>query len=196
MAASKEDFRKMLKERRAALDPELRRIMDNNIRETVLKSDEWKRARFVLTYLSVGDEVGTRMLIKAGLEAGKLVAIPRVTGLRQMEWYALASMAELTTPGVLEKSSFGIDEPRVDEKRRVPDEAITGTGMPGMVLALVPGFAFDARGYRIGYGGGFYDTFLETFTGVSLGLCRRAFYLSELPFLDEHDLPVTRVVVG
>ena len=196
MATSKSDFRKTLKERRAALDPELRRIMDNNIREAVLKSDEWKRARFVFTYLSTGDEVGTRMLIKAGLEARKLVAIPRVTGPRQMEWYALASMEELTTPGVLEKSSFGIDEPRADEKRRVPDEALTGTGMPGMTLALVPGLAFDARGYRIGYGGGYYDTFLETFTGVSFGLCRRAFYLSELPFVEEHDLPVTRVVVG
>ena len=196
MATSKSDFRKTLKERRAALDPELRRIMDGNIREAVLKSDEWKRARFVFTYLSTGDEVGTRMLIKAGLEARKLVAIPRVTGPRQMEWYALASMEELTTPGVLEKSSFGIDEPRADEKRRVPDEALTGTRMPGMTLALVPGLAFDARGYRIGYGGGYYDTFLETFTGVSFGLCRRAFYLSELPFLDEHDLPVTRVVVG
>ena len=196
MTLDKQSFREVLKEKRATLDPELRRIMDNRIREGVLKSEEWKKARIILTYLSTGDEVGTRMLIKAALEAGKMVALPRVTGPRQMEWYAIASMEELTTPGVLEKSSFGIEEPRPDERVRVPEAAISGTGLPGMVVALVPGLAFDAAGYRIGYGGGYYDAFLAGFTGISLGLCRRAFYLTELPFRDEHDVPVTRVVVG
>ncbi|MBR3258362.1 MAG: hypothetical protein IKF96_05165, partial [Eggerthellaceae bacterium] len=120
MAVDKQAYRNLVKERRAALDPELRRIMDANIREAVLKSEEWKRARVVLTYLSVGDEVGTRMLIKAGLEAHTMVAIPRVVGPQKMEWYALQSMDELTTRGVLEKSKFGIEEPRVNEARRVP----------------------------------------------------------------------------
>ena len=198
MTLDNQSFRKVLKEKRAALDPELRRIMDGRIRDAVLKSEEWKKARIILTYLSTGDEVGTRMLIKAALEAGKMVALPRVVPgpERRMEWYAIASMEELTTPGLLEKSSFGIEEPRPNERLRVPEAAITGTGLPGMVVALVPGLAFDAAGYRIGYGGGYYDVFLSEFTGISLGLCRRAFYLTELPFRDEHDLPVTRVVVG
>ena len=78
MTLDKQSFRKVLKEKRAALDPELRRIMDGRIRDAVLKSEEWKKARIILTYLSTGDEVGTRMLIKAALEAGKMVALPRV----------------------------------------------------------------------------------------------------------------------
>ena len=196
MALSKTEFRKTLKERRAALDPELRRIMDGNIRDAVLKSDEWKRAKVVFAYLSFGDEVGTRMLIKAGLEAGKTVAIPRVVGERQMAWYRIESMAELTTPGVLEKSKYGIDEPREVPERLVDVAAACAEVGPENAVALVPGLAFDANGYRIGYGGGFYDVFLADFPGVSLGLCRRAFYLTELPFADEHDLPVTRVVTG
>ena len=196
MATDKQTYRELVKARRAALDPELRRIMDGNIRDAVLKSEEWKRARIVLTYLSTGDEVGTRMLIKAGLEAKKMVAIPRVTGPQKMEWYAIGSMDELTTRGVLEKSSFGIEEPRVNEGRRVPDVALTGNALPGLVLALVPGLVFDVQGYRLGYGGGYFDAFLKDFTGTSFGLCRRAFYLTELPFLDAHDLPVTRVIVG
>ena len=196
MATDKQTYRNRVKERRTALDPELRRIMDANIREAVLKSEEWKRARIVLTYLSVGDEVGTRMLIKAGLEAHKMVAIPRVVGPQQMEWFALQSMDELTTRGVLEKSTFGIEEPRENEARRVPQVALTSNALLGLVLALVPGLVFDARGYRLGYGGGYYDAFLKDFTGTSFGLCRRAFYLTELPFLDEHDVPVNRVIVG
>lgn len=196
MAIDKTALRNLLKERRSQLDPELRRIMDTRIRDGVLKSEEWAAARVVLTYLSIGDEVGTRMLIKAALEAGKMVALPRVVGPQQMTWYLVESMEEITTPGVLEKSSFGIEEPRADESRQVPAAVISGTRPSETVVALVPGLAFDARGYRIGYGGGYFDTFLREFTGVSLGLCRRAFYLSELPGIEAHDMPVTRVVVG
>ena len=199
MALDKQSFRHVLKIRRAELDPELRRIMDGRIRDAVLKSAEWKAAKVVLTYLSFGDEVGTRMLIKAAFEQGKRVAIPRVVPgpERRMAWYFLESMEQLTTRGALEKSAFGVEEPPADEIRRVDVAGECAAAGEGGVLALVPGLAFDARGYRMGYGGGYYDVFLaENPQVVSLGLCRRAFYLTEIPFMDEHDRPVTRMVVG
>jgi 5-formyltetrahydrofolate cyclo-ligase len=91
----------------------------------------------------------------------------------------------------LVKSKLGMDEP-------VPDaahEQHLGTGE--RMLALVPGLTFDAAGCRMGYGGGFYDTFLAKFDGVSVGLCREAAWSCDLRaegIVDEHDLPVQLVV--
>lgn len=64
-------------------------------------------------------------------------------------------------------------------------------------MALVPGLTFDAAGYRLGYGGSFYDTFLAMFDGVSVGLCREAQLTQTLisdGIIDTHDLLVQLVV--
>ncbi|MBQ6411238.1 MAG: 5-formyltetrahydrofolate cyclo-ligase, partial [Atopobiaceae bacterium] len=50
---------------------------------------------------------------------------------------------------------------------------------------------------RLGYGGGFYDTFLAKFDGISVGLCREAQFSDDLRaegIIDEHDLPAQLVV--
>lgn len=60
-------------------------------------------------------------------------------------------------------------------------------------LVLVPGLAFDCRGFRIGYGGGYYDRFLAKFPGKTIGLVREAFLLDSLEALgviDCFDMPV------
>lgn len=63
-----------------------------------------------------------------------------------------------------------------------------------LALALVPGLAFDAVGFRLGYGGGFYDTFLADFPGTTVGLCRTC-QLSAVPLpRGPYDLPVGLVV--
>ena len=57
-------------------------------------------------------------------------------------------------------------------------------------LAIVPGLAFDRQGFRLGYGGGFYDTFLSGFAGIAAGLCREALAVDDLAaagVLDAHD---------
>ena len=61
-------------------------------------------------------------------------------------------------------------------------------------MALVPGLEFDRQGYRLGYGGGFYDTFLSAFPGVSVGLCRSKFLQDDPIDRDVHDLSVGIIV--
>ena len=63
----------------------------------------------------------------------------------------------------------------------------------GIDLAVVPGMAFDRRGYRLGRGGGYYDRFLAAFTGISVGLAAR--WLETVP-VEAHDRPVDYIAYG
>ena len=188
---------------REMLGAEGRANIDAKIAENVRAHPAYQEADTVFTYLSSGSEVDTRALIKDAWEHGKTVAIPRVVpGTRLMEWYRIEDFASL------EAGSFGIEEPPANpDNLVVPPEAGSGSQAdagPGSgsseaaanakAVALVPGFSFDRQGYRVGYGGGFYDTFLATFGGASIGLCRHQ-QISDDPIpRDEHDLPVQFVV--
>lgn len=180
-------LRRELRARREALPAGERARVDGAIARRVAGLPEFSRAEVVLTYLSFGAEVDTREVIRLAWEAGKAVALPRcVPGTREMRWFAVRDLGHLV------RSRFGVEEPVPDAATEVlPADAAEGRPM----LALVPGLSFDAAGYRIGYGGGYYDRFLASFSGVSVGLCREAFLArpGTLP-LDAHDLPVDLVV--
>lgn len=170
--------RRELKAARAALPAQEREEADAGIARQVTALPEYARAGLVLPYLSFGTEVDTRAIIRDAWSQGKEVALPRcIPGTRDMAWYRVESFDGLVT------SSLGVDEP-VDD----PAFAVDPAQYPD-ALVLVPGMEFDRAGYRLGYGGGFYDVFLSTFKGVSVGLCRDQF-LQEGPLAhDAHDLP-------
>ena len=179
---SKRDLRVYLKHLRSSLTASERASIDHAIAEMVIASDAWGRSTWVYTYLSFADEVDTRELIGTAFEANKRVALPRVVGPRLMRWFEVHDLDNLET------NRYGIDEPPINEAREVDP-----LGIPDAV-ALVPGLAFDRGGYRIGYGGGFYDGFLAGFRGVGVGLCRSITYFDEIPLLESHDRAVTIVV--
>lgn len=187
-AAAKAALRRRFRAARAALDPACRAHVDAAIAARVAASPAFERAAVILTYLSFGAEVDTRELIRAAWRAGKVVAVPRVLGPHELGWYRIDSFDGL------ERSPHGMEEPAPDPQRAVdPQDAFHAARM----LALVPGLAFDRAGYRLGYGGGFYDAFLRGFPGTSLGLCRAASLVPSLGSLgarEPHDMPVARVV--
>lgn len=183
-AGEKAGLRARLLAERAALPEAVRERADAAIADQVAGLPEFAAADVVLTYLSFGPEVDTRALIRRAWDAGKRVALPCcVPGTRAMEWYAVDTLEGLVA------CRFGMEEP-VPDPARLVDPAAVGP----RALALVPGLAFDARGFRIGYGGGFYDRFLATFAGVSAGLVRDEALLPELPGLEAHDAPVDLVI--
>lgn len=170
---------------RRAIPAGERAAIDAAIRDRVCATPSFQEAGVVLTYLSFGAEIDTRGIIERAWQLGKAVALPRCVGPRRMRWFRVESFDNLET------SSFGVDEPRIDEAAE--QQLATGENM----VALVPGLAFDARGYRLGYGGGFYDTLLADFVGTSVGLCRKAQFVESLEALGvigEFDLPVKRVI--
>lgn len=190
LSARKRELRHELKRRRQELGADARHEADAAIASRVLSLVEWRGSQVVLTYLSVGDEVDTRGLIIQVWADGKVVAIPRVVPrTRLMEWYRIDDFDHL------ERSSFGVEEPLAEPERLldVAREAEAGRN----ILAIVPGLTFDAHGFRMGYGGGFYDTLLTDFPGTSVGICREAQLTDDLTArgaVGEHDLSVDVVV--
>ena len=183
LPSDKNQLRRHFKAVRAGLLEGERRAIDAAIAGNVAGLPEFAEADGVFTYLSFGAEVDTRILIECAWTVGKAVALPRVVpGTRQMRWYAVDSL------DCLERSSFGVEEPPADPAREVtPRDFHTP-------VALVPGLAFDREGYRLGYGGGFYDKFLaQEPEHPTLALCY-GFQLFPCLETDPHDVPVDQVL--
>ena len=184
--ARKRELRKRFRTIRKELGEEGRAAADAGIEANLLVLSEFTDAEVLLAYLDFGPEVRTRGIIEAAWAAGKVVALPWcVPGTHEMRWYRVTSFDALV------RSKLGVEEPVPADE----NEQLLGTGQ--RMLALVPGLTFDVAGYRLGYGGGFYDTFLAGFDGVSVGLCREVQLSEDLRsggIIDEHDLPAQLVV--
>lgn len=178
---SKEALRSTFRVRRSALSKEERARADLRIASRLLELPEVVRADCVFTYLSFGSEVDTRFVITRCWEMGKRVCLPRCAAGYTLTWHAVEDLDHLV------RSRFGMEEPAAGAPQAQPASSVYS-------VALVPGLAFDRRGFRLGYGGGYYDRFLPAFSGVSIGLCRSDLLSDELPSLSEYDYPVDLVV--
>lgn len=118
----------------------------------------YKYCKTVLCYVSTPIEVDTRAIISAALQQGKQVAVPYcIPNTRQMEFYLINSLDEL------QKGAFSVDEPNPQTAQKLNDCSNS--------VCLVPGLCFDKFGYRLGYGKGYYDRFLNDYNGSTIGIC-------------------------
>ena len=75
-----------------------------------------------------------------------------------------------------------------------PIESKTNLVEPSDIdLLIVPGIAFDSEGFRMGFGGGYYDRFLQSFKGNTVSLAFREQIVSNLP-KEDHDIPVEKII--
>ncbi|WP_283608623.1 5-formyltetrahydrofolate cyclo-ligase [Faecalispora anaeroviscerum] len=143
---------------REDLSEEEKLRLDSEIQSRLLSLREYSQADTVFTYLSKELEVDTLAIVQAAWANQKRVAVPRcISGTRDMEFYYIRSWQDL------ERASFGVLEPIVQRCEKVRDES--------RGFCLVPGFSFDVQGFRLGYGGGYYDRFLSRFGGFTVGVC-------------------------
>ncbi len=172
---NKKELRKELIQRRKDMDRNYRQECDNLIYNNLMTCPEILSAEVILTYISTEIEVDTIRFIEKMLEAGKTVAVPRCEG-KNMRFIRISNLNSLV------KGAFGIPEP-------VGIDEITDFSS---AVCITPALSFNSRGYRLGYGGGFYDRFSERFNGISVGICYEDF-VGEIP-VEEYDKPVSILV--
>jgi len=142
---------------REALSEQERSVLDDRITQKLLATSEYAEATTVLTYVSVSSEVSTRMFIECALRDGKTVAVPRCLPGHCLEFVAITSLDQLIA------APFGLLEP----PKELP--ALTEEQMNASIC-IVPALLVDIKGYRLGYGAGFYDRFLSTYPGKKICL--------------------------
>lgn len=175
---------------RAEISPAARASAETAILKTLFSLPVWRNAPLVCGYMPVKNEIDTVPIWERATGMGKTYALPvTVSGARegQMVFRRLSGY----TPHELAPARFGLSEP-------VPDCPTLALRDFEGALILVPGLAFDDQGFRIGYGGGYYDRFLSalaeagvsvTTVGLAFSVCRAA----SLPH-ENHDRPVDYII--
>jgi 5-formyltetrahydrofolate cyclo-ligase len=182
----KDRLRKLLVEQRMALTPQEVQKASLAITERIRALSEWKNAYCVLLYWPIKNEIDTRPLLAELWERGSIALLPRC----RPNQPGFMDLCSCTGEDDLVEGSFNIMEPagccatsEETGEAFVPD------------LVLVPAVAFDAHGYRLGFGGGYYDRLLarpEMDEAVTIGLCYDFQRLDTLP-TNAWDEPVQGV---
>jgi len=149
-------------ERRNGLTQSEIASLSKRIQDFVIGSKEFKSAKVVGAYYAFGSEVKTDLILEKAKALGKKVALPSIEG-ESLTFY------ELSSGKYLVKGRFGIMEP------------LPYGPVDRMDLLVVPGIAFDKKGYRLGYGKGYYDKFLAKKSVFSIGLAYSFQLLGSLP---------------
>jgi 5-formyltetrahydrofolate cyclo-ligase len=141
---SKAALRRGLQDRRRALPAAERPDAAIAAASHALSAPELAKARVVAAFRGIRDEIDTAPLIASLLESGRMVVLPRIVGRGQPLAF------HLWRPGDdLEEAAMGVLQPHASSPSLFPD------------LVIAPLLGFDARGWRLGYGGGFYDRTLR-----------------------------------
>ena len=146
----KSSLRKMLLARRAALPPEEAARLSRLIQEHILASQIWQKARQVVLYSAIRNEVDLGLLFADALAGGKQALFPRcLPGKAGIMELAACPGLEAMRPGI-----FGILEPNP-----AICPALSGADLHPDIVVM-PGVGFDRHGGRLGYGAGYYDRIL------------------------------------
>lgn len=174
---NKAALRQQFLERREEVSLEDRNRWSEKITQKVLEHEKYRAARVIFTFVSFRSEVNTHTLIQQSLALGKRVFVP-VIDVKEKCLHAV----EIADFSSLQPGFRGILEPSSLSEKANPEE---------IDLCLIPGAVFAKNGYRIGYGGGYYDRFLPYVNqnAYRLGVAFQFQLVDEVPF-EKHDIPV------
>ena len=173
----KAELRKQVLQEMKALPLEQKQFIDQALIERLLHHPFYQEAKVIATYLSFPHEFQTQELIEQALKDGKKVLIPKTYPKGRMDFVVY-------DPQQLVKTSFGLLEPQGNL------EVVDASQID---LIHVPGLVFTTEGYRIGYGGGYYDRYLEQFSGHTLSTVYPCQIRDFSP--ENHDIPVQEVLI-
>lgn len=175
MEISKQILRQRILAERMALTPEEVREKSSLIAAKFLKLSQYSDAKTLLIYLPFRNEVDTAALIEKSRQHSKRILVPVCRPNHKLLLSELHSLTEVAP------SSYGIPEPSSEFIREVSPETVD--------VAVLPGVAFDKTGYRLGYGGGYFDRFVHLLRPDCLKVALiYAFQLVETLPAEAHDL--------
>lgn len=175
MRLSKRELRRELMNSRRGMDKSTKKKYDDFIHTKLAELVDEIAPRRILCYVSTEIEVDTVGFLGDMLLRQKEVYAPRCeNGI--MRFFRVRDLS------ALKKGAFGIPEPIGSEELNEDRDSV----------CITPALSFSRDGYRLGYGGGYYDRFFQSYGGLSVGLCYDGF-LRELP-KEDHDRPVRLLV--
>lgn len=172
----KQTLRNKIRNDLANLPLEFYQVASLTIKNKLLQESSIINGNTIGITISRKREVDTKSIIQSLWDIGKNVAIPKCNPKdRTMDFYLIKNFSQLETvyldlqEPILEKTVY-IDKQDID-------------------VIIVPGVVFDYKGYRIGYGGGYYDRYLKEFQGTTISLAFQMQLVDQLP-KETHDIPV------
>ncbi|MBM7651632.1 5-formyltetrahydrofolate cyclo-ligase [Neobacillus cucumis] len=174
--------RNQVKETLSKLPRPLYEDYSYRIAQTLYDDDDWKKAKVIGIYVSRLPEVDTYQIIRQAWEQGKKIVVPRCHPKdKRLSFRTLSEFSQL------EMVFYGLFE---------PIEALTVEVNSDLVdLVIVPGLAYTRAGFRLGFGGGYYDRFLSTYAGKTLSLAFQQQIIPQFP-IETHDIPVSKIITN
>lgn len=173
--------RKEILNMRNNMSNEKRILKDKLIYNLFINSDLYKKAKDIFIYVSFGSEVNTHEIIKKAIIDKKNIYVPKID-MKKKEMIAVKihSLIELSV------NNYGILEPINVDKDKIAND---------FDIIVIPGVAFDENGNRIGYGGGYYDKYLEKniFKAKKVALAYEEQILERIES-DFHDIKVDFII--
>ena len=172
----KKELRQTVLKQMKKLSEKEKEQADSWLTQHLLSSAAYQKAQVIATYLSMPHEVSTAAFIEQAQLDGKRVLVPKTYGQGRMIFVNYDKNR-------LQKSSFGLLEPTSEEDVEQAE----------IDLIHVPGVVFNSQGFRIGYGGGYYDRYLADFAGASISTIYAVQQAEFLPA--QHDVAVKELLI-
>lgn len=150
--------------------------------ETLTNFEPFIKATSVSSFVDFRNEISMMAINQSILGLGKTLLLPYISPVtKDMQFYKVDDLSEL------KRNAFGIMEPN--------PEVHTLFDITHIECVITPGIAFDENGYRLGYGGGFYDRFFSKIEKAipKIGIAYELQVVSHLP-IDPYDQPITHLI--
>ena len=172
----KREIRKKIKEKKKQYSLLEKKANSKIIFEKIERLDDFMRAKTILVYWSMPDEVFTHDFVLRWYHKKK-VLLPVVKG-NELELKVFSGLENM-----IKGEQYGIEEP-VGESFYQFEE---------IDLIIVPGVAFDKKNNRLGRGKAYYDKLLKESKALKVGVCFDFQYLDEVP-TDKHDIKMDTII--
>lgn len=158
--------------------PEIKEQKEIEILNAFYATEYWQKAKKIALIKPLPIEFNTMKIVSTGWQQKKSFAMPKVAAGGQMDFYTI------TSETTFHRTSFGVEEPES-----------TNVMEPSEIdLLIVPGVVFSSKGYRIGFGGGFYDRYLTKYQGATCSLVFSE-QIQEQWKPEQYDLPVQEIII-